>query len=93
MGVEPVAALTALHHKVDAALARAGVAPDTRAFVPHITLARLGRDAGSLAAALARPTVPIAFTINRFSLFESTLTRAAAVYSPLADFDFAAPIS
>ena len=36
----------ALHKKVDAALARVGVAPDERAYLPHITLARLKRSSG-----------------------------------------------
>ncbi len=89
IGVEPAAALTALHHKVDAALARAGVSPDTRAFVPHITLARLGRDAGPLGGFLARPAPAAAFDVTGFALFESVLTRAAAAYHPLANFDFA----
>ncbi len=85
IGVEPVAALTALHHKVDQALRRAGVAPDPRAFVPHVTLARLGRDTGSIGPFLAvRPAAD--FTVDGFTLFESTLTRAAAVYTPLREF-------
>src|SRR3546814_6155287 len=45
-GVEPLAPLAALHRKVDQCLARVGVAPETRAFLPHITLARLNRAAG-----------------------------------------------
>lgn len=86
IGVEPVAALTTLHHKADHALARAGVAPDTRAFVPHITLARLGRDAGPIGAFLAQPPPVAAFDIADVTLFESRLTRTAAAYFPLATF-------
>src|SRR3546814_2408638 len=48
-GVEPLAPLAALHRKVDQCLARVGVAPETRAFLPHITLARLNRAAGPVA--------------------------------------------
>ena len=90
IGVEPVAALTTLHHKVDAALVRAGVEPDARAFVPHITLARLGRDAGPLGTFIARCPPAGAFAVSAVTLFESVLTRAAAVYRPLATFDIAA---
>lgn len=86
IGVEPAPALTTLHHKVDHALVRAGVAPDARAFVPHITLARLGRDAGPIGGFLAQPAPAGDFTICEITLFESRLTRAAAVYHPLADF-------
>src|SRR3546814_5832172 len=35
-GVEPLAPLAALHRKVDQCLARVGVAPETRAFLPTI---------------------------------------------------------
>jgi 2'-5' RNA ligase len=86
IGVEPAAALTTLHHKVDHALAAAGVVRDSRAFVPHITLARLGRDAGAIDAFLARPVPAVSFTVTGLTLFESILTRAAAAYRPLAEF-------
>ena len=89
IGVEPVAALTALHHKVDQALVRAGVVPDTRAFVPHITLARLGRDSGAIGGFLATPPPTASFTVTGFALFESVLTRTAAAYERLAEFTFA----
>ena len=52
-GVEPHDPLAALHRKVDQLLARVGVAPETRAFVPHITLARLNRGSGPVASFLA----------------------------------------
>lgn len=89
VGVEPAAALTALHHKVDQAVVRAGVPADTRAFVPHITLARLGRDAGPLGSFMATPMPAAAFDVTGFTLFESVLTRAAAAYHPLVTFDHA----
>ena len=45
-GVTPHEQVKALHKKVDAALLRVGVPADERAFLPHITLARLRRGAG-----------------------------------------------
>jgi len=87
VGVEPATALTVLHHKIDQALVRAGVPPDARAFVPHITLARLGRNAGPLSGLIGRGVVAVPFMIDRFVLFESILTRAAAVYDLLAEFN------
>jgi len=82
-GVTPHDEVKALHRKVDAALLRVGVQPDERAFLPHITIARLNRNAGSIgnlledAGGLTSPP----FTVNHFGLFESTLTADAAVYS------------
>lgn len=82
-GVAPHAPLRALHKKVDAALARVGVAPDERAYLPHITLARLKRSSGPVgnllesAGGLGSP----AFAVDHFALFESDLTAEAAVYS------------
>lgn len=82
-GVAPHAPLKALHKKVDAALGRVGVAPDERAFLPHITLARLNRSSGPVghlveqSGGLASPP----FTVADFALFESVLTPDGAVYS------------
>ena len=82
-GVAPHEPLKTLHKKVDAALLRVGVAPDERAYLPHITLARLNRGAGPVGAmveqygGLSSPP----FTVDAFGLFESDLTQEAAVYS------------
>jgi 2'-5' RNA ligase len=82
-GVAPHEQVKALHKKVDAALLRVGVAPDERAFLPHITIARLNRGAGPIGPLLEEAgglTSP-AFTVDSFALFESDLTNEAAVYS------------
>jgi 2'-5' RNA ligase len=82
-GVAPHEPLKSLHKKIDAALARVGVAPDERAYLPHITLARLRRGSGHVgnlleqSGALASPPFPVA----DFALYESTLTPEGAVYS------------
>jgi 2'-5' RNA ligase len=84
-GVSPHEQVKALHRKVDAALLRVGVPPDERAFLPHITIARLNRSAGPIgnlmeeAGGLASPR----FTVDGFVLFESDLTNEAAVYSAM----------
>jgi len=83
VGVRPQEKVRALHRKVDTALTRVGLPPDDRAFLPHITIARLHRNAGSIghlleeAGGLSSP----AFTVESFALFESDLTNEAAVYS------------
>jgi 2'-5' RNA ligase len=82
-GVTPHEQVKALHKKVDAALLRVGLAPDERAFLPHITIARLNRGAGPIGPLLEEAgglTSP-AFTVDSFALFESDLTNEAAVYS------------
>lgn len=82
-GISPHDQLRALHRKADAALLRVGVPPDERAYLPHITIARLARSAGPIgnlmeeAGGLTSP----AFTVDSFALFESDLTNEAAVYS------------
>jgi 2'-5' RNA ligase len=84
-GVAPPEPVKALNRKVEQALARVGLAPEARAFHPHITLARLPRGAGSvrhLLEASGGASGP-PFEVNAFCLFESRLTPEGAVYSIL----------
>jgi len=91
-GVAPHAPLKALHKKVDAALTRVGVAPDQRAFLPHVTLARLKRSSGPVgnlleqSGGLASPL----FTVDHFALFESALTPDGAVYTMIERYPLTA---
>lgn len=87
-GVAPHDALAALHRKVDHACVRAGLPPERRAYLPHITLARFARTAArdpALArwveahAGLSSPRFALAHLI----LYESILGRGGAVYEPL----------
>lgn len=82
IGVRPHAPLVALHHKVDGACRRAGLPPEGRAYLPHITLGRVGRAAGPvepfLSLASAASSEP--FTVDSFCLFESTLGSQGASY-------------
>jgi 2'-5' RNA ligase len=84
-GVAPHDALSALHRKVDHALVRLGLPPEGRAYLPHITLARISRSAGfgpeverwqATHAGLASP----AFRIEHLTLFESHLLGEGARY-------------
>lgn len=87
-GVEPAEPLAALHRKVDQCLARVGIAPETRAFVPHITLARLNRAAGPVAPFLALngdlASAPFAF--DHVILYESELAHGGSRYHPVARY-------
>lgn len=82
-GVTPHEPLAALHRKVDTALLRVGVAPDQRAYLPHITLARLKPSSGPVGNLLEQSggLASAPFTIDHFGLFESDLTAEGAVYS------------
>ena len=82
IGVAPHDAVTALHRKVDAALLRVGVAPDTRSFLPHVTIARFPRNAGGLAAGFV-PLTPLGgvpWPVSGFALYESSLGHDGADY-------------
>lgn len=82
-GISPHAPLAALHKKVDQALARVGVAPDQRAYLPHITLARLNRSSGPVGNLIevAGGLSSSPFAVTEFALFESSLTPDGAVYT------------
>lgn len=88
-GIVPPEPLAALHRKVDQALVRVGLEPERRAYLPHITLARLSRglqvgpevDAwlGRHASLTSEP-----FAIHHLVLYESHLGRSGASYEPIA---------
>jgi 2'-5' RNA ligase len=81
-GLHPHDALSGLHKKVDQALVRCGLAPEGRAYLPHITLARMNTGAGPtdrfLEAHAGLASQP--FTLDHFLLFESTLGSEGAIY-------------
>ena len=83
--------LDALHKKVDRALTTAGLVPERRAFLPHITLARRRRSAADPAgwleahAALSAPPEPV----DEFILYESHLGSDGPHYEPVAAYPLA----
>ncbi len=84
-GVAPGDALARLHRKIDHAMITLGLPAEGRAYLPHITLARLPRTADAepaIDAFIARhaglSSAPFAFT--HITLFESHLTRDGARY-------------
>lgn len=81
-GVQPHEPLAQLHQKVDRACVRIGLPPDDRAYLPHITLARLGRSAGETETFLATHAglASSSFTIDSFALFESHLSHSGSTY-------------
>jgi RNA 2',3'-cyclic 3'-phosphodiesterase len=82
-GVTPEAPLRTLHKKIDHMLVHLGLDADARAYVPHLTLARLNQSCGTLAHFLAAHGgfVSEAFAVLDFCLYESQLTRDGAHYT------------
>ena len=87
-GVTPHEALAALHRKVDQACVRAGLPPEHRAYLPHITVARLARSARVgfaidewLAKHAALSSAP--FPLPHLVLYQSHLGRDGATYEPV----------
>lgn len=86
--IEPSPALDELQMRVEMACRRAGLAPQTRRFVPHVTLARLNAGSGPIDAWLqAHGTLALGpWTVDHFALFESNLTPNGPIYCELARF-------
>jgi RNA 2',3'-cyclic 3'-phosphodiesterase len=88
VGVQPRDAVAALHGRVDAALRRVGIAPDDRAFVPHITVARFarGETPGPEVASAIMPPAGHHFEVRHFELFESHLGSEGPIYETVARY-------
>jgi 2'-5' RNA ligase len=82
---EPVAALAA---RIDRAVAAVGLPPETRAFVPHLTLARWSGPVPDLQPWLTRHGTLASppWMVSSYTLFESRLGRHGAHHEPVATF-------
>jgi 2'-5' RNA ligase len=87
-GVTPHGTLERLHRKVDSTLKQAGVEPDRRAFLPHITIARMNSRSGPIDnfADMQGGLSSASFEIRHFALFESTLGSEGARYETIARY-------
>lgn len=95
-GLAPTAALHHLARKVEQACTRAGLAPERRAYLPHVTLARLPRSAGAapeIDAWLARHAALAsdAFVLPHLILYQSHLGHGGALYEPVMRWPLAPP--
>ncbi|QPQ56066.1 RNA 2',3'-cyclic phosphodiesterase [Allosphingosinicella flava] len=81
-GVTQHQPLRELHKKVDQACQRAGLPPERRAYLPHVTLARLNRASGPVAPVIEGmggfTTAP--FAVDVFHLYESILSSGGSHY-------------
>jgi 2'-5' RNA ligase len=89
VGVERNPALEHLRAKIDRALLRAGLPPERRRFMPHVTLARLDKAAEPRLAAWVQAhnlfrSEPV--HVEHFTLFSSVLGHEESVYTPEVDY-------
>jgi 2'-5' RNA ligase len=94
-GVERNAALAQLQRNIESALVRMGLAPETRRFHPHVTLARCaGVPAQRAQAFLAHNALFRAgpFEVDRFTLFSSLRRAEGAIYTAEADYPLPLPV-
>ncbi|KAF0145341.1 MAG: 2'-5' RNA ligase [Rhodospirillaceae bacterium] len=89
-GVARVPSLLTLRGKVERVMVRqAGLAPETRRYAPHITLARLrGAPTAKVQAFLAEnnPFHTDSFTVDHFVLYSTHQASSGAFYTPIADY-------
>lgn len=80
-----------LYQKVEAALAPLGFEREERGFSPHVTLGRVGRPDPQTGGRLAERIASLSsidlghFSVDRFYLKKSTLTRGGPIYENLAE--------
>jgi 2'-5' RNA ligase len=93
-GIEASSNLAALANDIDQQLEPLGIARESRAFTPHLTLARFDPPGISdeLRAAIPKNAAREfgAFRTNKFQLIESKLKPSGAEYTTLQSFRFAA---
>lgn len=87
IGVSPQESVKLLHNKIDRALQRVGIPPDTRTFLPHFTIARFGRLSGDVGGFMGTVAVPpVSAAITEFCLYESVLGSEGSAYSIVARY-------
>ncbi len=82
-------ALVALQARVESRLVRAGCAPETRKFVPHITLARLKRAQPKAVEQFVADHSMFKldpFPVQALTLYSSFLSHAGAIYTPEVEY-------
>lgn len=89
-GISASAELKELQARVEKAVQRAGLPPETRKFSPHVTLARLkAAPADRVHSFIAHNNLfrSRAFTVDGFTLFSSFLSKSGSIYRTEAEFD------
>jgi 2'-5' RNA ligase len=91
-GLERNQQLDFLQNKIETALQRAGIEPERKRFLPHVTLARTDAVPEAKLAAFVQANNlfrvgPIA--VQHFTLFSSRLGKEQPVYTPEAEYELA----
>ena len=81
--LEAVPLLTAFAERAGAAAVALGFAPETRAYRPHITLARMKERADVRAHAAEAASLPVGYATS-IALYASTASGGGPVYTSLA---------
>ena len=87
-------AVAALAAKAERICQDVGLEPERRAFHPHITLARWKGRSSRAADAFAQRNAGLAsdpFAVDRFTLFESRLSRHGPHYEEIASYSLGEP--
>jgi len=87
-GVQPSAPVASLHSSLKGQMENLGLTTESRAFRPHITLARFKRQPGSVQSLLAEygETAFGSFQVDQFVLFESEQSADGSVYTVIERF-------
>ena len=89
--------LRQLASSVDAALARLGIAPEVRPYVPHLTLGRLGGNCDLTEMNEAIEELPSrdfgAIEPETFALYGSMLTEGGPIHRKIEEFPFTMSVS
>lgn len=87
-GIAGSDALERLQQRIERICIQAGLDPASRKYHPHITLARINRATGPLAAFIARTAAlrlgP--WQADSYILYESTLHRDGSIYEPVVRY-------
>ncbi|WP_423924570.1 RNA 2',3'-cyclic phosphodiesterase [Candidatus Palauibacter sp.] len=86
VGVEDASALLDLHGSVEAAVVRAGIAPEPKPFRPHVTVGRIPRPPAprGLTDAIARVRFETTVAMHEVSLMRSKLLPRGARHTEVA---------
>ncbi|UOR15029.1 RNA 2',3'-cyclic phosphodiesterase [Qipengyuania aquimaris] len=87
-GIAASEPLLHLQRKVERVCVSVGIAPESRKFAPHITLARLNQSCGPLAPFLARHAGLALgpWQVDTYALYESHLRPQGSLYEPVVTF-------
>lgn len=87
-GVQPAAPVAELHETLKVRMDNLGFVTESRAFRPHITLARFKRRPWSVGNLLAQHGQSVfgQFPVNQFALFESRQGPVGSVYTVIERF-------